>query len=157
MWREYWSEYYPGRTSQERKAMSDKYWKKAIDVIAADPVDYIRWRFFKMWYVWQKENFFFYKEPGFADHRQYIYAFNLVFLMLGAVGMAVGWKQAKAGIGKWLLASFVGTILYGTIAFCFSHAEYRLTIPFYPIVYSLAAMGVVYIAAAARKVVQLWK
>ncbi|MFH0749718.1 MAG: hypothetical protein V1917_02260, partial [Candidatus Gottesmanbacteria bacterium] len=60
MWNEYLSEYVPGRTTQERQKIADKYYKKGWDIVRADPVDYIRWRFFKMWYVWQKENIFFY-------------------------------------------------------------------------------------------------
>jgi hypothetical protein len=141
MWYEYWSEQWPGRTTAERKAIADKYWKKGWDIVRADPIDYIRWRFFKMWYVWQKENVFFYKETGFADHKIWTYTGNLILLMLGMVGMVSGWKLSKNSRGKWILLSFIGTIAYGTFAFSFSHAEYRLSIPFYPVIIALAALG----------------
>jgi len=48
MWEEYWSEYVPGRTTQERLAIANKYFKKGWDIVRANPIDYIRWRFFKM-------------------------------------------------------------------------------------------------------------
>lgn len=46
MWQEYWSEYYPGRTTEERQVIANKYLKKGWDIVKADPIDYIRWRFF---------------------------------------------------------------------------------------------------------------
>ena len=153
MWYEYWSEQWPGRTTEQRKVIADKYWKKGWDIVWANPVDYIRWRFFKMWYVWQKENVFFYKESGFAEHKQYIYLYNLTLLILGMIGMVFGWKQTKNTRGKWILASFVGTILYGTLAFSISHAEYRLSIPFYPVIIALSAIGIGVVWSVVEKYV----
>lgn len=153
MWFEYWSEYYPNRTPAERKAIASKYWKKGWDIVRADPIDYIRWRFFKMWYVWQKENIFFYTESGFADHKQYTYLLNLTLIILGIIGMVLGWWQTKNNRGKWILASFWGTILYGTLAFSISHAEYRLSIPFYPIIIALSAIGIGVIVPRRKKTV----
>jgi hypothetical protein len=153
MWYEYWSEYYPNRTTAERKAIADKYWKKGWEIVKADPLEYIRWRFFKMWYVWQKENIFFYKESGFAEHKQYTYLYNLTLLILGMIGMVSGWWQTKNTRGKWILGSFVGTILYGVVAFCFSHAEYRLSIPFYPVIIALSSIGVGAVMSVVRKTV----
>jgi hypothetical protein len=161
MWFEYWSEWYPNRTPAERKAISQKYWKKAWDIIKQDPLDYIRWRFFKMWYVWQKENIFFYSEPNYAAHKIYTYYLNLTLLILGIVGLIGFWInkiwRVKNKSSIWVWGSFLATILYGTIAFCFSHAEYRLTIPFYPIVLSLAAMGIVTTIEMVKPVVRRFK
>ncbi|MFH0749478.1 MAG: hypothetical protein V1917_01010, partial [Candidatus Gottesmanbacteria bacterium] len=152
MWQEYWSEYYPGRTTEERQVIANKYLKKGWDIVKADPIDYIRWRFFKMWYVWQKENIFFYDEPGYESHRPYTYWGNLIVLMFAALGMITGFTLVHNKIGKWIWGCFVGTIVYGTIAFCFSHAEYRLTIPFYPIIIALASIGIFALATAVRRI-----
>jgi 4-amino-4-deoxy-L-arabinose transferase-like glycosyltransferase len=133
MWQEYYSEFYPGRTPADRQVMAAKYFKKAWDLILADPVDYIRWRFYKMWYVWQKENVFFITEPNFAQHRLITYYGNQVLLGLCAIGLAVGWFKYHWGKSRYLWLSILGTIGYCTFAFCFSHSEYRLTVPFYPV------------------------
>jgi len=151
MWNEYWSEYVPERTTKERQTIANKYYKKGWDIVKADPVAYIRWRFFKMWYVWQKENIFFYVEPGYESHRVYTYWGNLILLLFAALGMMSGLTFVRnKKIGTWIWGCFVGTIVYGTIAFCFSHAEYRLTIPFYPIIIALALIGAAAVVQALR-------
>lgn len=142
MWYEYWSEYYPKRTTLERRAMALKYYRKAWDIIKSNPIDYIRWRFFKMWYVWQKEALFFYSDPGWMSRRMYVYGGNIVLLIFAVTGMIFGRLVTKAREGKWVWAALTGSIGYGIIAFSFSHAEYRLSIPFYPVIISLAALGV---------------
>lgn len=142
MWYEYWSEYYPNRTNAQRTAIALKYYKKAWDIIKRDPIDYIKWRFFKMWYVWQKENIFFYTEPGWPSNRSIVYFGNLILLASAFCGILLGRKKAKGKAGKWVWAAFVGTIFYGCIAFSFSHAEYRISIPFYSVIIALAAMGI---------------
>lgn len=153
MWQEYWSEYYPGRTTEERQAIANKYFKKGWDIVKSDPIDYIRWRFFKMWYVWQKENLFSFAEPGYELHRPYTYWGNLTLLILAVLGMITGFRLVHSKVGKWIWSCFVGTIVYGTIAFCFSHAEYRLTIPFYPIVIALASIGIFVLFTGVRRIV----
>lgn len=137
MWNEYYSEYDPGRTTLERRQMAKKYYRKAWDLMKADPIDYIKVRFFKMFYVWQKENVFFYAEPGFESHRMVTYWGNSVLLLLAAAGL---WFWPKKGsFVRW---SIIGTILYGTLAFSVTHAEYRLTIPFYPLLIAAASVGI---------------
>lgn len=129
MYTEYYTEQNPWR-SKERRAMARKYTDKAIALIRADPYDYLRTRIFKMWYVWQKENIFFYQEPQFITHRLYTYIGNLVLLALSLVGLFIPvWR----GVGKFVQFSIIGTVLYGTLAFSITHAEYRLTIPYYPL------------------------
>lgn len=135
MWAEYWSEYHPGRTRQVRKAIATKYWQKGLAIVKRDPLDYIRWRFFKMWYVWQKENVFFYEEPGYARHKYVTYSFNLMLLALGVLGLVVSFRKKNDMLHTWMWASIFGSIAYTLIAFSFSHAEYRLTIPYYPLLY----------------------
>lgn len=142
MWLEYYTEDNPWMTKEDRRAMAQKYLRKGWEIIRADPVDYIKMRFFKMWYVWQKENVFFYVEPGFESHKQYTYALNLVLLSLGALGLATGRVLARGSIGKWVWASMLGSVVYATLSLSLSHGEYRLTIPFYPMVIALGAMGI---------------
>jgi hypothetical protein len=143
MFWEYYSEFYPSRTTADRKAMAQKYYRMAWEGIKADPIDYIRWRFFKMWYVWQKENIFFYSEPFFNQTRYLVYWGNIMLLGAALYGCIHGFFKAINKQSRWIWGSIIGTMLYGTLAFCLTHAEYRLTIPFYPLliisaVYSLA-------------------
>jgi len=133
MYWEYYSEYYPNRTKQERKAMADKYMKMGLDILKADPADYIRWRFYKMWYVWQKENIFFYKDIGWENRRDIIFYGNQVLLALSLAGVFFGLIEKNNKAIRYVFLVILGTIGYGTFAFCITHAEYRLTIPFYPL------------------------
>jgi len=146
MWMEYYSEYDPGRSRLERRQMAQKYYRKARDLISADPVDYLKVRFFKMWYVWQKENIFFYTEPGFERHRTLIYYGNAFLLTVAVFGL-IFWprlqpQRVSPFEAKFVRWSIIGTILYGTLAFSLTHAEYRLTIPFYPLLIAAAAVGI---------------
>lgn len=151
MYGEYYSEYNPGRTTTQRKAMADKYRNKALAIIRRDPKGYIANRFEKMWYVWQKENIFFYREPGFASHRMVIYYGNAILLLLAALGLLF-WPQSRRYVGtKFVRWSIIGTILYGTLAFSLTHAEYRLTIPFYPLLILAAAVGLGYLREMLRR------
>ncbi len=141
MYREYWSEYDPTRTPADRRAMAEKYLAKATDVIQANPVEYARWRFFKMWYVWQKENIFTYVEPGYDTHKAWTYWVNTILLGFAAMGVVVGFGRRPVGMLRWLRWVSLGIIIFQTIAFSFSHAEYRLTIPLYPVVILLAGLS----------------
>jgi hypothetical protein len=152
MWSEYYSEYDPGRTTAGRAAMAQKYFDKGWALIWKDPVRYIRSCLNKTWYVWQKENVFFYQEPGFNDHWKYTYAVNVGILVLTLVGLWFAlrrdWRKLPPA-GKWTVSGIIGTILYGTFAFSVSHAEYRLTIPFYGLLILSAAYG---LSALVRRV-----
>ncbi len=150
MFWEYYSEYYPERGPQERKAMAEKYFNKAWDLIKKDPVDYIRWRFFKMWYVWQKENIFFYKEPFFEQTRRIVYAGNILLLLTAGIGMVNGAVKAKNKIQRFVWMSIIGTVLYGTLTFSLTHAEYRITIPFYAFLILSSVNGVAVLARKLR-------
>jgi len=81
----------------------------------------------------------------------------MILLLLAGVGMILGIRLVHTSAGKWIWGCFVGTIVYGTIAFCFSHAEYRLTIPFYPIVIALASIGIFAVSKAVRRLVSTTK
>lgn len=141
MWNEYYTEYNPGRTASGRREMAKKYYGLAWDILSRDPVDYLKTRIYKMWHVWQKENIFFYREPGFENHRMVIYYGNAILLLLAALGL-IFWRQPRRGGASFVRWSIIGTILYGTLAFSLTHAEYRLTIPFYPIIITAAAVGI---------------
>lgn len=151
MYREYYSEFYPQRTGVERRQIARKYMDKGWAIVAADPVEYIRWRFFKMWYVWQKENIFFIVEPGYEDHRILTYRANQVLLALAFIGLIAGWKLSKERTWRYVILSITGTVIYGTLAFAVSHAEYRLTIPFYPLIIIAAATGGVRVISVLRR------
>jgi hypothetical protein len=140
MWQEFYSEYDPGRTTQQRAAMAQKYMDKAWTLVNKDRVDYIKVRFEKMWYVWQKENVFFYQEPGFASHKAYTYRANQFLLLLAAVGLF--WWKNRRGAHWFVRWSIIGSIIYATLMLSLTHAEYRLTIPFYPLLFMAAAVGI---------------
>lgn len=154
LWREYYTEYNPGRTANGRREMAKKYYGMAWEIMSRDPVFYLKTRLYKMWYVWQKENFFFYTEPNFENHRMIVYVGNAVLLLLAAFGL-IFWsrlqpqkvKPFRFDFVRW---SIIGTILYGTLAFSVTHAEYRLTIPFYPILILAAAVGLGYLRKIIR-------
>jgi len=151
MYHEYYSEFYPGRTTAQRRAMAKKYYDKAWAIIRSDPWDYVKVRFDKMWYVWQKENVFFYREPGFEQHWLYAYVLNITILFLTVLGLVVSRSMMKGNaLGSWMWWVIVGTIIYGTLAFSFSHAEYRLTVPFYPLLFIAVAYGVKHILHKAQ-------
>ncbi len=137
MYLEYYSERHPGRTTEERQAIANKYVNKTLAIISADPMDYLRVRLDKMWYVWQKENIFFYEEPGFESHRMVTYWGNIAILAMALLGVLFWPKlqpqKASPFEANFLRWSIIGTMLYGTLAFSITHAEYRLTIPFYPL------------------------
>jgi len=159
MWMEYYSEYDPGRTTQTRQAMAKKYYGMAWAIMKADPVDYIKVRFYKMWYVWQKENVFFYKEPGFENHRMVTYWGNAILLLFAFIGLFFWPKLQKLQPQKvkpfrfdFVRWSIIGTVLYGTLAFSVTHAEYRLTIPFYPLVILASSVGIAAIIHHVRNV-----
>ena len=147
LWREYYSEYNSGRTSRERREMAQKYYRKAWAIMASDPIDYVKARVYKMWYVWQKENIFFYREPGFESHRMVTYWGNAILLTIAVFGL-IFWPKRNHFV-RW---SIIGTILYGTLAFSLTHAEYRLTIPFYPLLILASAVGVAYLMKILRKI-----
>jgi 4-amino-4-deoxy-L-arabinose transferase-like glycosyltransferase len=128
------------RNAWERSQMSDKYFKKAISYIKNNPQDYILTRFRKMWTMWQKPNIFFYQEPGFDSHWMITYAVNLLLLIIAVIGMIrsvlITDKLSRKTV--WFMYSIV---FYLTFATAFSHAEPRLTIPAYPLLFIFAAVG----------------
>lgn len=141
MWYEYYSEHHPGRSTEERKAMAQKYWQDAVKRIKADPIDYIQWRFIKMVDMWQKEFIFFYKDPFFPKYRYIIWLGNFILFLLAIIGMFTSARRIPSKIGLYNYLSLLFSILYATVTFSFSHAEYRITIPFYPMLLSFTAMG----------------
>ena len=151
MYHEYYSEFYPGRSTAERRAIANKYYEKAWAIVRSDPWDYMKVRLDKMWYVWQKENVFFYSEPGFEQHRPYTYTLNLTMLLLAAFGLIVSRRGPSDMFRIWTWWVIVGTIIYGTLVFSFSHAEYRLTIPFYPLLFIAAANGAEYVLQKTQR------
>lgn len=156
LWNEYYTEYNPGRTASGRREMAKKYYGLAWEIVSRDPVDYLKTRFYKMWYVWQKENIFFYREPGFASHRMVTYYGNAILLLLTVLGLLF-WsslqpQKASPFQAKFVRWSIIGTILYGTLAFSLTHAEYRLTIPFYPLLILAAAVGLGYCMKIVRQI-----
>lgn len=142
MFGEYYSEYFPWRTAQDRRNMAKKYFDKGWNIIREDPLDYIKTRFYKMWYVWQKENVFFYSEPGFLQHRIVTYYTNVIILVVSLIGLVIWRLQKKqSSSSRWVWLTIVGSIVYATVGFSVTHAEYRLTIPFYPMVFMACAVG----------------
>jgi hypothetical protein len=145
MYAEYYTEYWPERqNSAYRSAMAQKYYKKAFDIIAKDPLDYMKTCFHKMWYVWQKEAIYVYVEPGYETYREYTYMGNLILLTFALMGLLFfpELKGRQKGVSRWIRRAIIGSIAYGTLAFCITHAEGRLTIPFYPLLFISAAVGI---------------
>lgn len=155
MYSEYYSEWWPDRDAEYREMISDKYYAMAIERILADPMDYIRVRFKKMWYVWQKEALYVYVEPGFERRKHFTYALNTVMLSLASLGIVTlpfDKKTFKRASVTWLWWTTVGTVLYGTLVFSLTHAEHRLTIPFFPLLITSSLYGLGWMTAGLKKI-----
>lgn len=141
MYYEYYSEYFKERDTKYRKEIAQKYINKAFDIIKADPIDYLKVRVFKMWYVWQKEAIYTYVEPHFETTKKFVFALNQLLLILSSLGVLIAFRKRSHlnKQSKWLFGTIVGTFFYGTFVFSVTHAEHRLTIPFYPLLIVSAA------------------
>lgn len=151
MWKEFYSEINPGRTSAERKELNKKYLGLTRNIIWKDPVGYLNMRFEKMWFAWQKESIYVFSEPGFESHAIYTYIGNLVFLTLGAFGFYVWWGNTKDVTNLWLRRAMVGTICVATVGFSLVNAEQRYTIPLYPMVCIGATLGIAKLTVVLRE------
>lgn len=145
MYSEYYTEWAPERQNEAyRHAMAMKYYQKTSEVISRDPLGYIRTCFNKMWYTWQKEAIYAYVEPNFESLRIYTYVLNLLLLATAVDGM-IFWpvvKGKKNSVSNWIRWTIIGSVVYGTLAFCVTHGENRLTIPFYPLLAISSAVGI---------------
>lgn len=152
MYAEYYTEYWPERQNKAyRSTIAKEYYKKAWDVIRKDPVDYIKARVYKMWYVWQKEALYVYTEPGFESRKLFTYTLNLFVLALSVSGIFI-FPVSGNRIAWWMRGMIAGSIAYGSLVFCVTHAEYRLTIPFYPLLFLSASVTISYLT---NKVIEL--
>lgn len=129
------------KNAAERKAMSDKYLGKALEIIKKDPIDYAVTRVKKMWSMWQKPNIFFYQEPGFDNHWIYTYIANAILLALATAGIYFGLTSRERTI-RTVTFFCLSIIAYMTVAISFTHAEPRLTLPAYPLLFLFSAYGV---------------
>jgi hypothetical protein len=129
------------RNAAERKHMGQKYMQKAISLIQANPADYVINRFQKMWTMWQKQNIFFYTEPGFEGHWKYTYAGNLLIIISSAIGLYLMFRSKKPAVRKILWLS-LGLLGFMTLSICLTHAEPRLTIPVYPLFFLFSGVTI---------------
>jgi len=147
LYKEFYTEYCPTCDAAYRNSMANKYMTKTINVIWANPIQYItRMLFPKFWYVWQKEAIYVYIDPFYYSHKLWIYIGNLMLLVLSLWGSIVSIKK-RSTISKWLGLVTFGTFLYASIIFSVTIAEERLTIPFYPLVIIMAGIGLGYISS----------
>ena len=66
---------------------------------------------------------------------------NLLLLGMTVVGL-VQMVRLTNHLSRWTWWSMMGSLAYATFVFCFSHAEYRITVPFYPLLIACAGVGV---------------
>ncbi|OGG00303.1 hypothetical protein A2Y99_01030 [Candidatus Gottesmanbacteria bacterium RBG_13_37_7] len=130
------------KNAHERHEMANKYFNMAVELIKKDPVDYAVSRVKKMWNMWQKPNIFFYYETNFDKHWIYTYFLNLAILGLSFYGLILGILSQNLVIKKMTVYSLV-LLTYMTVAIAFTHAEPRLTIPAYPVLFLFASYGLV--------------
>jgi 4-amino-4-deoxy-L-arabinose transferase-like glycosyltransferase len=129
------------KTPQDRKLMAQKYYGKAFDLIRANPGDYLFNRITKMWTMWQKQNIFFYDEPGFDQHWIYTYSGNLIMLILSVCGFIMAFRIKKNPVRMFVYFS-LGLIAFMTLSISLTHAEPRLTIPVYPLLFLYSSVTV---------------
>ena len=128
------------KNARERMQMAQKYLKKATDLIKADPWDYLLTRMKKMWTMWQKKNIFFYYETNFEKHWLYTCLSNLILLALAAFGLVISLYTKNPLVRK---TSFLVLALffYMTFSLSLTHAEPRLTLSFYPLLFLYGCAG----------------
>lgn len=130
------------KNAAERKQMADKYFQKALELIKKDPLDYVLTRIKKMGSMWQKQNIFFYHEPDFEKHWIYTFVLNNTILAFAAYGLILG-ILSKNSLLRHTIVFVLSILFYMTFAISFTHAEPRLTIPAYPLLFLFASVGII--------------
>lgn len=148
-------------SQEERRAISQKYWKKGKEEISKDPQKFIISRFKKMWYVWEKHRIFPYINPNSRILSYSVYLLNLGILGLALFGF-VRWLKVEVisaqNNTKKFLAVLTGFLfIYTSVLFAFSITSERFSIPAYPFVLLYCSYGLYMIFIWLRRICQLGK
>ncbi len=122
------------KNQKERTAMAHVYFAQSMEIIKKNPWQFIRERFGKMFFVWEKHFLFYYEESPNTLRDQMVYWGNMILLMSGLSGLLV-WFVKKRSLLAVLYASF---IIYISIIHSFSLAEERYSLPGYPLLFLFA-------------------
>ncbi len=127
------------KNQKERIAMADTYFAQAIEMMKENPWLFIRERFSKMFFVWEKHFLFYYQESPNALRDGIVYWGNIILLMGGLSGLLV-WFVKKRSLLAILYLSFIA---YISVIHSVSLAEERYSLPGYPLLFLFAGYALV--------------
>jgi len=122
----------------ERDQMAKKYLEKAKIIIANNPLLFIKQRFEKMFYVWEKHTLFYYNDTNTLFSSRIVYWGNLLLLFLGGIGTVLWWIASLKQKQYVLPGIYTLFLLYISLIHSVSFAEERYSLPGYPMLYLFA-------------------
>lgn len=142
-----WGAFTAPKDASGRSQVAGRYLKKATDIIRRDPAGFVRSRFAKMGYVWEKHFIYPYVmgKPS-AMAKALTYWGNITFLAFAALGAMISFKKNRRAV---LIGG--GLFLYITLAHIFSTSEERFSLPAYPWIAVFAGYALAVIACRFRR------
>ena len=138
-----YGEYSVQKSKAGRQSMANKYRRLAIEKIKEDPEKFVKTRFLKMWYVWEKHFLFQYKAvPESMAGRFAVYWINIVLLISALGGYIMVLKKTVLSAeteNKIYLGLITIFALYITLLSSFTPSEERYSLPFYPFLFMFSA------------------
>lgn len=122
------------------------YFKKFFtDYVVANPLQFAGTVAQRFWFMWDQHYVFPYYDPGYFDYRWFTDNLNRLYLVVGLVGLvAAWWRWGKLALPLWLSIGY----LIGVNALV--RIEFRYTLPAYPLLLAVAALGLWEIGRAVR-------
>jgi hypothetical protein len=95
----------------------------------------------RLWYQWDQHYLYAFYDPSYFDYRWLTDNLNRFYLIMGLIGLAslssaLLWRGA---VGGWPL---VGSLAYLTLVNAVVRTEFRYTLPAYPLLMVLVAVGI---------------
>jgi hypothetical protein len=124
----------------DRKMMAKKYLDKSLEIIRKDPTGFIVSRLRKFIYVWQKNMFLPYPDPG-AEWKYPVFFTSILNFFIVSLGhLGVLWslynsyrKKEKTVFGFAVLSLVL--LFYVTFMHAFSASDERYSLPAYPVIF----------------------
>lgn len=127
-------------------AVERAYFKKFFaDYVRSNPLQFAGTVGQRLWFMWDQHYVFPYYDPGYFDYRWLTDNLNRLYLIFGLVGfVAAWWGWGKLALPLWL------SILYLVGVNALVRIEFRYTLPAYPLLLVLAALGLGEVVRAVR-------
>ena len=134
----------PKKSNEERKKMTEMFLTLSKQKILEDPITFVKIRFKKMWYVWEKHFVLAYQGVGNKWVIGTTYLLNLMLLITGLSGY-ISEARKKFVVEDERRLFFMLTavfFVYLTVISSLTSAEERYTIPAYPLVFVFSGSGI---------------